>query len=424
MVIMNNFKQLAQEFINQIAAGDYAGASGHFDANLARLFSEETLKAAWLQLLGQAGAFQEQTGSQSFEKTETTVVTVTCRFEKMFIDMRVSFSSNGQISGLTYMPTPNATPYQPPAYVDSAAFHDVEITVGSGEWALPASLSLPEGSGPFPAVVLVHGSGPQDRDETLGPNKPFRDLAWGLASQGIAVLRYEKRTKAHAAKYTPELIAQITVQDEVIDDALSAVRLLRGTPQVDPDRIYVLGHSMGATLAPRIGQQDPAIAGLIIMAGMTRPFEDTILDQFTYLASLSGTLSVAQKADLEQMKVKVDRVKDLNLSAQVPAKDLPLDIHPAYWLSLRGYHPAEVAASLNMRLFVLQAGRDYQVTLAGDYPAWQEALGTKPNVTLKVYPRLCHMFIAGEGPSTPQEYIVEGHVEPDVVHDVAEWIKS
>ena len=424
MVTMDDFKLFAREFINQLAADDFTGAASRFDDNLARLYSEEALKAAWLQLLGQAGALQEQISSQTIERQDTVVVTVNCRFEKMLLDMRVSFSLGGQISAMTYLPTPNATPYQPPAYVDPAEFHDIEVTVGSGEWALPATLSLPEGTGPFPAAILVHGSGPQDRDETLGPNKPFRDLAWGLASQGIIVLRYEKRTKAHAAKYTPELITHITVQDEVIDDALSAVRLLRSTPQVDPDHIYMLGHSMGATLAPRIGQQDPAIAGLVIMAGLTRPFEDTILDQFTYLASLSGPLSEAQKADLEQLKVKVSRVKDPNLSDQVPAKDLPLGVHPAYWLSLRGYHPAEVAASLDMRLFVLQAGRDYQVTLAGDYPAWQAALGTKANATLKVYRNLFHMFFPGEGPSTPQEYIVEGHVDPEVVQDVAGWIKS
>ncbi len=272
--------------------------------------------------------------------------------------------------------------------------------------------------------MLVHGSGPQDRDETIGPNKPFRDLAWGLASQGVAVLRYEKRTKAHAEQFTPEMVARITVQEEVIDDALAAVRLLRQTPEIDPDCIYVLGHSLGATLAPRIGQQDPAIAGLIVMAWMTRPLEDTILDQYTYIYSLSGPLTDGQKAELEQLKAKVARVKDPNLSDQVPAKDLPLDLHPAYWLALRGYQPAEVAKSLGMRIFVLQGGRDYQVTAAGDFPAWQKALGNKRNARLKLYPKLFHLFIEGEGPSTPQEYLVEGHVSTEVIQDIADWIKE
>jgi dienelactone hydrolase len=273
-------------------------------------------------------------------------------------------------------------------------------------------------------VVLVHGSGPQDRDETLGPNKPFRDLAWGLASQGVAVLRYDKRTFAHKALFTPELIARATVKEETVADALLAVQLLRQTPAIDPEQIFVLGHSLGATLAPRIGQQDPALAGLIIMAGMTRSLEDTILDQYTYLYSLSGSMTDAQKAELDELKVKVARVKDPNLSDLVPAKDLPLGVPPAYWLDLRNYQPAEVAKSLAMRILVLQGGRDYQVTRAGDFPAWQHALGEKSSAVLKVYPRLFHLFMAGEGPSTPQEYLIEGHVSEEVVQDIALWVRE
>jgi dienelactone hydrolase len=421
---MDDLKQEAQDFIYQVVEGDFTAACRLFDSNMVQAFSEDKLKETWLQLISQIGPFQKLLTCQAVERQENRIVTVSCQFEKGPMDIRVIFNQSGQIAGLNVQLTPAASPYNPPAYVHAAAFHEVEVTVGSGEWALPGTLSLPDGAGPFPAVVLVHGSGPQDRDETIGPNRPFRDLAWGLASQGIAVLRYEKRTKAHAGQITPELRARMTVQEEVIDDALSAVQLLRQTPGIDPGSIYVLGHSLGATLAPRIGQQDPSIAGLIIMAGLTRPLEDTILDQYTYLYNLSGAMSDGQKAELEQLRAKVARVKDPNLSDQVPAKDLPLDIHPAYWLALRGYQPAEVAKSLAMRIFVLQGGRDYQVTTEGDFPAWQSALGKKSNATLKLYPKLFHLFISGEGPSTPQEYLVEGHVSDEVIQDIARWIRK
>src|SRR5215471_14652653 len=165
---------------------------------------------------------------------------------------------------------------------------DVRIVscLSNGEWILPGTLSVPKGEGPFAAVVLVHGSGPNDRDETIGPNKPFRDLAWGLASQGIVVLRYDKRTKVYPEKMR-ELVSTLTVKEEVIDDALNAVSLLRGIPGVNPQRIVVLGHSLGGYLLPRIGAADRGIAGLIMLAGMCRPFEDAILDQFSYIYSLS-----------------------------------------------------------------------------------------------------------------------------------------
>jgi uncharacterized protein len=419
---MIDVKTAAQNFIGQVAAGDFAAAGRIFDSNMAQALPEAKLKETWQQLIGQVGAFQNQLDCQVAERQDIRIVTVTCQFERTPLDLRLVFTQSGQLGGMNYQPTPSTSPYNPPVYVHADGFDEVEVTVGSGEWALPGTLSRPHGAGPFPAVVLVHGSGPQDRDETIGLNRPFRDLAWGLASQGIAVLRYEKRTKVHAGKFTPELIARVTVQDEVIDDALLAVQRLRQTPEIDPGRIYVLGHSLGGTLAPRIGQQDSAIAGLIVLGGMTRPMEDAILDQYTYLFSLSGAMTDAQKTELEELKVKVARVKDPNLSDQVPGKDLPLGVQAAYWLSMRGFHPAEVAGALEMRILVLQGGRDYQVTSAGDFPAWQKSLGEKSSATLKIYPKLFHLFITGEGPSTPQEYLVEGHVSEEVIQDIARWI--
>jgi dienelactone hydrolase len=455
MNTMDELKQEAKDFIYRLVEGDFAGACRRFDNDMAQALPEARLKETWLQLIGQAGAFQEIGSSQAVEKQGHRIVTVTCRFEKAPMDVYVVFNPSGHIAGLNVMPTPTTSPYEPPAYVDTGAFHEVDVTVGSGEWALPGTLSMPsgggafpaegagafpaegagafpaegagafpaEGAGAFPAVVLVHGSGPQDRDETIGPNRPFRDLAWGLASQGIAVLRYDKRTKAHADQITSELRATWTVQEEVIDDALAAVRLLRRTPGIDPGRIYVLGHSLGATMAPRIGQQDPSIAGLIVMAGLTRPLEDTILDQYTHIYSLSEAMTDEQKAELEELKAKVARVKDPGLSGEVPAKDLPLNIPPAYWLDLRGYRPAEVAKSLDMPMLVLQGGRDYQVTVQGDFPGWQEALADKRNATLKLYPNLFHLFMEGEGPARPEDYLVEAHVSGQVIQDIARWIE-
>ena len=169
---------------------------------------------------------------------------------------------------------------------------------------MPGTLTVPNGKGPFPAIVLVHGSGPNDRDESIGANKPFRDLAYGLATHGIAVLRYDKRTHVH-----PEQFANIvfTVKEETIDDALSAVALLRTTAHIDPTRICVLGHSLGGMLIPRIGLADNRVAGLIVLAGATMPLGDTMLRQVRYLAEAQGPITPEVQQQLDAISGQIAR---------------------------------------------------------------------------------------------------------------------
>ena len=220
-------------------------------------------------------------------------------------------------------------------------------------------MTLPKGAGPFPAVVLVHGSGPNDRDETIGPNKPFKDIAQGLASQGIAVLRYDKRTKVY-----PQEMAQLknlTVKEEAIDDAAAAVEFLRGQPQIDPKKIFVVGHSLGGYLAPRIAQADSNIAGMIIMAGATRPLEDLMLEQTRYIFESDGSMSAQDQLQISQLQQQVDAVKAL--TGQSSSGDAVLGAPASYWIDLKNYRPADLARGLTMPLLIVQGERDYQVTM-------------------------------------------------------------
>jgi hypothetical protein len=242
-----------------------------------------------------------------------------------------------------------------------------------------------------------------------------------LASRGIAVLRYEKRTKAFPTQMTA-IINTLTVKEEVIDDVLTAAALLRENSQIDPNKVFVLGHSLGGYLIPRIGKGDSRTAGFIIMAGTARPLEDVVLEQFTYLSSLDGAITDTEKANLEQLKSQVAKVKDPKLSAETPASDLPLGTPAAYWLDLRGYNPAEAARELSQPMLILQGSRDYQVTDA-DFQLWKKALSSRKNVEFKFYEGLNHLFIEGQGKSTPAEYERAGHITEAVLDDISGWIK-
>ena len=316
-----------------------------------------------------------------------------------------------------------ATASEPPPRARTNLFREVDFTVGTGQWRLPGTLTLPVAADnrDAPALVLVHGSGPEDRDETIGANKPFRDLAWGLAAKGVAVLRYEKRTRVYAAKLAAMDPATFTLKEEFVDDAISAAAQLRSTKGIDPQRIFVLGHSLGGVAVSRIGQADTNLAGLILLGGcLSRPLEDALASTLRYVASLQGTLDKDAQAQLDLLLAQLAKVKDLT-DADVKSRTLLIGATPRYWLDLREHYPLAIAKSLKQPLLVLHGGRDFQAPRA-DFDAWKEAFASRSNATFKVYPKLNHLFIAGEGKSTPADYLQPGHMEQAVVDDIAEWI--
>jgi dienelactone hydrolase len=301
--------------------------------------------------------------------------------------------------------------------VKPGSFQTREVIVGVGEWAVPGTLTLPQGKGPFPALVLVHGSGPHDRDETIGPNKPFRDLAEGLASQGIAVVRYEKRTQAHAKELAS--VKNLTVNEETVDDAVAAVMLLRKTPGIDPRRVFVLGHSLGGMILHRVVKSAPHVRGLIAMAGGTRPLDEVYLEQCTYIAGLEGPISADNKKTIAALKTDLDRLNDPNI-AKTP-ETIIMGASVCYWLDIRKINPPLEAKSLSQPMLILQGGKDYQVT-EKDFANWKAALSGRKDVTFKFYPNLFHLFMPGD--KTPADYKKPGHVENVVVDDIGSWIQG
>lgn len=307
----------------------------------------------------------------------------------------------------------NAAPTTPvaAAYVNTERFTDQEIVLTSGSFELPATLSLPIGEGSFPAVVIVHGSGPNDRDGTLGLNKPYRDIAHGLATQGIAVLRYDKRTYVYR-----EPIPGFTVDD----DALAAVELLRGNERIDSERMFVVGHSLGAIFAPRIAKRDPALAGVVLMAGTPYSFDQVLSTQINYLRSLDANV------DVGGLDILVEVLKSIRDGAD-PVTAFGGDTNQAtYWASLMEYVPGDTAQSLETPMLILQGERDYQVTMS-DFTTWQELLGERENVTLVSYPTLNHIFMALgalDQMAIPTDYSEAGFVDAEVITDIVEWINS
>lgn len=408
----------ARRFVALLASGQTEAAFEMFDSTLRSALPAPKLLAVWNAVQAQAGEFQLQGATRVEQTGRYEIVYVTSRFAKAELDVKVVFDPTDRIAGLFFVPSRPAVLWRPPDYCSSDSFREIEGEVGAEGWRLPATLSLPAGNGPFPVVVLVHGSGPHDRDETIGPNRPFADLACGLASRGVAVLRYVKRTLQHASRLATST-APFTVSDETVEDALAAAEAARSEEGVDPQRVYVLGHSLGGMLAPRIGQRDRRLAGLIVLAGAARPLEDVIAEQLAYVRSLQAESPEATRAT-EALAADVAKIRTLDPTAR-DSSELLFGAPASYWLDLRGYRPAEVARTLEQPMLVLQGERDYQVTM-DDFRLWQEALGDRTQARLVSFPDLNHLFMIGQGKAVPAEYEEPGHVAPTVIDEIARWV--
>lgn len=410
----------ARAVVKALSGGDFASIESQFTDQMKAALPPGRLAALWTALGTQIGALKA-CGAEGTVRAiaDKQMVITPCEFERAKIDVQVAFDSDGKISGLALRPAaaPPA-PYTPPAYVNASAFKEEDLTIGAPDWPLPAILTMPIGAGPFPVVILVHGSGPNDRDETIGPNKPFKDLALGLASRGIAVLRYDKRTKVHPAKAAA--LATLTVKDEVVDDVGEAIKIVRAHERIDPTRVFVLGHSLGGMLIPRIAVANPQLAGVIVMAGAARPLEQAIVEQSKYIANTDGTISPEEQTQIDAMVRNADAIKALT-PADAAAGKMVMGVPASYWLDLRGYDPTAAAAAVKARMLVLQGERDYQVTME-EFARWKTALAKRADVTFHSYPALNHLFVAGSGKIAPAEYSVPGHVAEEVVRDIADYV--
>ncbi len=304
-----------------------------------------------------------------------------------------------------------------PAVENSPRYTEESIVVKTGKFKLPGKITLPLGDSQVPGLVLVHGSGPHDEDETIGPNKTLKDIAEGLAARGVAVLRYEKRTHKYGATMT---IDDISIDNEVVLDAVSAVKLLRDHPRVDPKRVFVLGHSLGGTCAPLIAARDPEITGIISLSGTPRSLLDLIDEQFEYLFNEDGKITAKEKKKLDELHSDTQLIREGRISE---VKQPLLGAPNKYWAEMHKLDVLTPAKEYKGLILILGGGRDYQVTRTC-FDAWMTGLSGKPNVTEKWYPKLNHLYFVGNDPPSPSDYMTAGHFSKRVLDDIAAWILS
>lgn len=410
-----NYSEQTIAAVQKLTDGNTAAFYQLFDDNMKKEMSEQDLQALWNRTNYQYGAFQYYLSEVAISsKDGNQTASIPCIFENGTLTVRLTFNKEGAISGF-YMTEGENVSGSP------RLNNDVEISFGTEDYPLSGSLTLPEGSGPFPAVILVQGSGAFDRNEQIGPNIPFLDLAEQLAQQGIAVLRYDTRTYL----YEQDVIqtANLTVYDETIDDVAAAVTFLQTLNTIKNEQIYIAGHGMAGYLLPRIAEQTPDAAGYIFLAASARPQEDLLLEQTAYVLSTEKNLDEDSKTKImEQTETTVSNIKALTADSTLPASAL-YNLPASYWLDLQSYQPLQQVQEIKQPLLFLQGGRDYQVSMT-DYQLWQSALDETKDVHFLYYDNLNHLFMSGTGKSTPTEYEQKGVFNSQVSDDMAQFIKN
>jgi hypothetical protein len=422
MIAINSYAQsnIVSEFVSEITNQKFYQAYQKFDNSVQSQIPQNQLSAIWQSVIAQNGELDKYEFNCQESKDNFDTYYYTCHFKHQTIDLKLILSREEEkIAGFFFVPVHSCeeqTQYISPSYFDDERFRQKDIKIKSDSILLGATIIHPSKKSDA-ICILIHGSGPHDRDETIGINKPFKDLAIGLASEGISSIRYDKRTYTHK-----DGLENITIEEEVTKDVSSIIKYIQQTNDLKNKSIYLIGHSLGGMLAPKVAIQHPEVKGIVYMAANASSLEDLILKQSKYIFNLDGELSEQEKQQIRLLENQIEFLND-SLTASSVSSKLPLGLPSSYWLSLKDYQPTIIANQLTIPMFFLQGERDYQVTVE-EMNLWKDVLKEHGNVDFKLYKNLDHLFFEGDGKPNPTEYSNQANIPYYLIQDIGKWIKK
>jgi pimeloyl-ACP methyl ester carboxylesterase len=299
---------------------------------------------------------------------------------------------------------------------------------------LAATITAPVGKGPFPTVVLITGSGPHDRDESIMGHKPFLVLADYLTRKGIVVLRADKRG---FAKSTGNLATATMV--DFATDADAGVAYLRTRPEVDPHRIGLIGHSEGGIVAPMAAARNPDVAFIVMMAGSGVPGDELLPEQLILISEAAGKSpeeAGKDAAEKREVLALVERVKDdaalekqlrEKLAGKVPEAQLEVQVKALtspWFRYFIAYDPAVALRKVTCPVLAIIGEKDLQVPPKQNLPVIQKALAEAGNKNFEVdeLPGLNHLFQPAKTGAISEYAEIEETMSPGTMEKIAGWI--
>ncbi|PSJ91327.1 permease [Brevibacillus fortis] len=382
---------------------------------MASKLSKEEFAKKWNNLFAQLGSALD-VESEAFNLDDKTGrLSITTVHRKFNLQSTFVYTENGKVSDIQSQLQPLIVkPQQSDKWAESS------IKVGNSEKKLNGLLTLPKGIEKPPVAILLSGSGPNNMDSIIGTglNRPLADIAHGLADRGIASIRFDKRSYAYPNEIVPD------IETEYLFDAKDAVRLAKEDTRIDNNRIYLIGHSQGGLMGPKVAQDNPEIKAFVSMAGTLSRLEDAVLSQTKMRLAQDTTLTEEQKkAELDKIKSEVQKVKKLDPSEN---SGVLLGYPTSYWKSLNAIDGVSITHNLTIPMFIIQGTSDFHVSTQVDFKLWQEAVAGKNNVSMKLYPGLNHLFMPGGSADKfdGSIYNIPAHVDSQVIADVSDWINN
>lgn len=419
-----------EETIEQFKRGDFSRIRAQLPLGVRAILPELVLRKAWKIIQLFAGPIVSTGTPTVSEGWFTTTASMPIQFRRMKMTMAIQMTKSGAVVGLQFLPSSLAalglrgskSLWQRPKYDSPELYEEVQINLGRRHNAVGGTLTLPRTARKSPCVILLSGSGPCDRDSTLQAAKPFKDIACGLAKQGIAVLRFDKVTFAHGKKIARK--TDFTLTDEYCEHVTAAVGKALQHPQISSSDIFLAGHSLGATVAPKLSTSITSIRGFILLAPPAGATYWSAVRQLEYLSQLeSGRAEELEDEGLEELRQAAILADSPDLSESTPANQLPFGIGAPYWLDARNFKPVATTQEAHKPVLILQGERDYQVTMLDDYTKWEAALRGMDNVRMRSYENLNHLFMSCHNPSTSADYEKPCNVEYSVIQDIAGWVQ-
>ncbi|NMC42277.1 MAG: alpha/beta fold hydrolase [candidate division Zixibacteria bacterium] len=416
-----DFRAKADRFMEALTTGQYDSAVAEFSPQVAAQLPANMLEQVWSGVVAQLGGLIEYTFTSSASSDTVTTYVYLAEFEKTNLTALVSFNPAGKINGFYFRPAEPSRQKKPsyrlPSYVDTAAFTEAEIAI-PGASPVPATRVTVNIGRPAPVVLMVPGSGPNDRNETLFENQPFKDIAWGLGSMGVASIRFDNRSYVVGMQKT----AGLDLNQYLMDDIASCLAYIRSEPTLfDTTRIFILGHSLGGVVAPIAAKRDGRLAGIIMMSATARPLTEVVVSQYKYLGSLEAdSLQETVKGQIAAIEEACDKIRRRTF----PKNELFVFASGQVWYDLSDNDNVAAAKGLTIPMLLLFGGRDYQVVDA-DREIWQKTLGDRGNVVIKRYDNLNHLYQPGVGMANNTEYMTNlAPVDGPVLIDIADWIQG